>query len=80
MGEDQSGDIPLESIERREILLERRAEVRVGIRFLVDREQQVEAVQQEVAAAAGRVENLEFPRVFLRAVRNVDRELEQYFL
>ena len=80
VGEDQPGNIPPQVFQLRVILLECRAEVGVGVGFLVDRQQQVEAVQQEVAAAAGRVENLQFPWVFLRAVRDVDRELEQFFL
>ena len=80
VGEDQAGNIPPQVFQRRVILLECRAEVGIGVGFLVNREQQVEAVQQEVAAAAGRVENLQFPWVFLRAMRDVDRELEQFFL
>ena len=80
VGEDQPRNIPPQVFQRRVVLLERRAEVGIGVGFLVNRQEQVEAVQQEVAAAAGRVENLQFPWVFLRAVRDVDRELEQFFL
>src|ERR1035438_1647015 len=80
MGEDQPGNIPSQVFQRRVLFVERRAEVGVGVGFLVNREQQVEAVQQKVAAAAGRVENFQVPWVLLRTVRDVDRELEQFFL
>ena len=67
------GHVPPQVFQRRIILLERWAEIGIGISFLVDRQEQVEAIQQEVAAAAGRVENLQLPWVFLRAMRDVDR-------
>lgn len=80
MGEDQARDIPPQVFQCRIVLLESRTEFSIGVRFLVNREQQVEAVQQEVAAARGWIENPKFPWVCLRAVRGVNRELEQFFL
>ena len=73
VGEDQAGNGLPQVVQRRVVLLQRRAQVGIVVGFLVDRQQQGEAVEQEVAAAAGRVEDLDFPRVFLRPVRDVDR-------
>ena len=70
------GNISLQIFQLRISLLECYAEVYVGIRFLVNRKQLVEAVQEEVPAAAGGVENPKFSWVFFRAVRNVDGEFE----
>ena len=55
----------LQIVERRVVFLQRRAEVGIVVGFLVDREQKIETVEKEVAAAARRVEDLQFPRVFL---------------
>src|SRR5438445_9357215 len=78
MGKDQPGNIPPQFFQRRVflLLLECGAKFRVVVRFLVNRQEQVEAIQQEVAAPAGRVEYFEFPWVFLGALRNVGWELE----
>ena len=73
LGKDQPGHIPQQGFQLGIVFLERWAEVWVSVSFLVNREQQIEAVEQEVPAAAGRVENPQFPWVLLRSVRDVDR-------
>ena len=58
-------NVPPQVFQRRVIFLESRAEFGIGVGFLVNRQEQVKAIEQEVTAAAGRVENLQVPWVFL---------------
>ena len=58
---------------RRVVRLQLRPQVGIVVGFLVDDQQQGEAVEQEVAAAAGRVEDLDLSGVFLGPVRDQDR-------
>ena len=78
--EDQAGDRLPERLGSWVVALERRPEIRVVVGFLVDDKKQGERIEQEVPAAARRVENLHLPWVFLRAVWDVDRQFEQFFL
>ena len=57
VSEYQARHIFLQIVKRAVVLLQRRAEIRIVVGFLVDCEKQVEAVQQEVATTAGWVEN-----------------------
>jgi hypothetical protein len=76
----------LQRVEARVVLGERLARrfalraLRVGVGLLVDREQQVEGVEQEVPAAAGRVEHAQVARVLLRARRELLAGLADHVL
>ena len=69
VSEDQSGYYSAQVIQLWVILLERGAEFGIGVGFFINREQQIETVEQKVAAATRWVENSQFPWVFLGAVR-----------
>ena len=63
--QDQAGQSPSQVVLRGVVRLQRRSQVGVVVGFLVDDQQQGEAVEQEVPAAARRVEDLDLSGVFL---------------
>ena len=74
------GKCPPQVVLRRVVRLQRRPQVGVVVSFLVDDQQQGEAVEQEVPAAAGWVEDLDLSGVFLRPVRDRAGRSQQLFL
>ena len=48
--------------------------------FVVDHLEEIEGVEAEVHGAAGGVEHPDFPWVFKRTMRDINRLLEQLFL